>query len=142
MTNRIDLPNTYPIWQDESDGDWTDRLLKMAGVHGTYRQCSIGWHGQCSQRDLGAEADCNCICHDPEDVRSPKPGPGKKLVEVSWSHTETFTATVEVDEDFDLENLDADEVLEGIICQMDEEELGAAFTGCTEREITEKEEVQ
>lgn len=62
-------------------------------------------------------------------------------VEISWWHTEHFTATVEVDDDFELENLDADEVLEGIICNMAETQLSRAFTGCTEREITSKKEV-
>lgn len=45
--------------------EWTDRLLAHAGAYGTYRQCSIGWHDECSQRHLGAESDCLCICHTP-----------------------------------------------------------------------------
>ena len=64
-----------------------------------------------------------------------------RSIEISWFHTETFTATVEVGEDFELENLDTDEVLEGIICNMAETQLSRAFTGCTEREITSKKEV-
>ena len=145
---RIDVPNTYPIGEGESEGAWTDRLLHMARIHGTYRQCSIGWHGECSQRDQGADAECNCICHDPADVRSPEPAPAPepdedtRQVEVSWWHTETFTALIPVPDDFDLEADDVDEQLEALICLMDDEEMNAAFTACTEREITEKEEVQ
>lgn len=138
---RVDLINLYPMKPDESEGAWTDRLLHLSRIHGTYRQCSIGWHGECSQRHLGTEGECNCICHAPEDIRSPKPETGGRRVEISWWHTETFTATVEVDDDFELENLDADEVLDGIICNMDQAELSRAFTGCTEREITSKKEV-
>lgn len=63
-------------------------------------------------------------------------------VKISWWHTETFTATVTVDDDFDINADDADEQLEELICQMDDEEMNAAFTGCAEREITEKEEAQ
>ena len=64
-----------------------------------------------------------------------------RMVEISWFATETFTATVEVDEDFDPEAEDADEYLDEIICDMDQEELTAAFQDCTEREITNKKEV-
>lgn len=45
---------------------YTDRLLAHAGAYGTYRQCSIGWHDECSQRHLGADGECRCICHDPD----------------------------------------------------------------------------
>lgn len=63
MTDRVELTNLYPRECDEPMDAWTGRLLTHAKTHGTYRQCSIGWHGECSQRDLGAEGDCNCICH-------------------------------------------------------------------------------
>lgn len=84
-----------------------------------------------------------CVCHapEPEGVETPTPEePAGKQVTISWFHTETFTATVTVEEDFDLEAEDADEELDEIICGMSTEELSAAFTGCTEREITSKKE--
>lgn len=64
---RVELTKLYPRWRDETMEAWTDRLLmNHSRTHGTYRQCSIGWHDECSQRHLGAEAECNCICHAPE----------------------------------------------------------------------------
>lgn len=134
MTERVNLTTLYPQGWAETSDQWTDRLLSLAARHGTYRQCSIGWHGECSQRHLGADADCRCDCHDPA------PSPGTKRVEISWYATEAFTATVEVDEDFDLEGEDANAYLDEIICDMDERELSAAFQACTDREITSKKE--
>ena len=64
-----------------------------------------------------------------------------KQIEVSWFHTEAFTATVTVDDDFDINADDVDEVLDGSICDLDQPELSAAFTGCLERQITHKQEV-
>lgn len=65
-----------------------------------------------------------------------------RRVEIDWFHTETFTATVEVPDDFDPGADDADEVLEEIVCDMGQDELSLAFTGCTERTITSKKEVE
>lgn len=64
-----------------------------------------------------------------------------RKIAVEWYATEHFRAELEVEDDFELENLDADEVLDGIICNMDQAELSRAFTGCTEREITSKKEI-
>jgi hypothetical protein len=61
-------------------------------------------------------------------------------VEIEWFHTECFKATVAVEDDFDLTADNADEVLDEIICNMDQPELSAAFDGCTERAITFKRE--
>jgi len=57
----------YPP-EDKGDGSvFTDRLL-MAGVaRGLNRQCSIGYHRECSDRDEGADAACRCLCHVQED---------------------------------------------------------------------------
>lgn len=63
---RVNLTEMYPIRPDETAEAWTDRILSHATEHGTYRQCSLGWHEECSQRQLGADADCKCICHEPK----------------------------------------------------------------------------
>ena len=76
-----------------------------------------------------------------EGVGAPTPEePLGKQITISWFHTETFTATITVEEDFDIEAEDADEELDEVICGMSNEELSAAFTGCTEREITRMKE--
>ena len=58
-----ELTILYPPEPGESATDWTMRVLSHASEHGTYRQCSIGWHDECSQ---GTAGDCECLCHDPE----------------------------------------------------------------------------
>lgn len=45
---------------DETDGQWTDRIHRSGNALGRNRQCSIGWHGECSDPD-GDE--CACPCH-------------------------------------------------------------------------------
>ena len=47
----------------ESDGEWTDRLIRTGMSLGLYRQCSIGYHEECSNRYAGPEATCLCSCH-------------------------------------------------------------------------------
>lgn len=81
--SRVDLTELYPQGSAEPAGAWTDRLLSHAGEHGTYRQCSIGWHGDCSQRSLAADAECNCLCH----------GAGVQTYSVE-GHAEDSTVTV------------------------------------------------
>lgn len=60
---RVSMDVLYPYRDDESPEEWTSRVLSHASEHGTYRQCSIGWHGECSQRDMGPDSECNCLCH-------------------------------------------------------------------------------
>lgn len=62
-TTRVDLGVLCPQKPGESAVEWTNRALSHAHEHGTNRQCSIGWHGECSDSGLGEAADCNCICH-------------------------------------------------------------------------------
>ena len=57
---RVNLTEKFPPGPDEEAGAYTDRLMKLAREHGTFRQCSIGWHGECSDQ-YGDE--CNCSCH-------------------------------------------------------------------------------
>lgn len=63
MTKRTDLPATYPQKPDEDDLAWTNRILSHSREHEVNRQCSIGWHEECS--DPQGES-CMCLCHDPE----------------------------------------------------------------------------
>ena len=45
--------------EGESDAAWTQRMINER-MPGTNRQCSIGWHSECSDPD-GDE--CTCPCH-------------------------------------------------------------------------------
>lgn len=58
---RFELPALYPQHPDETAMEWTTRVLTHAREHGTNRQCSIGWHEECS--DPRGES-CQCLCHD------------------------------------------------------------------------------
>ena len=60
MTDRVEILALYPPRMGEGHSEWTKRLLTHAREHGTNRQCSIGWHGECS--DPRGES-CQCICH-------------------------------------------------------------------------------
>jgi hypothetical protein len=57
---RVNLTAKYPPGENESAAAYTDRLLTLARQHGTFRQCSIGYHEECS--DQFGES-CNCSCH-------------------------------------------------------------------------------
>ena len=58
------LTQLFPIQPDEDTVAWTTRVLSHAKEYGTYRQCSIGWHEECSQRGT-YDGECGCLCHDP-----------------------------------------------------------------------------
>jgi hypothetical protein len=45
-----------PGWSDED----TNAKIKLGRSHGLFRQCSIGYHEECSDPD-GDE--CTCTCH-------------------------------------------------------------------------------
>lgn len=61
-----ELNRLYPIEPGEDEMAWTSRVLTHAHEHGTYRQCSIGWHEECSQRGYySPDSECGCLCHDP-----------------------------------------------------------------------------
>ena len=56
-----DDPTLEPKAQPgETIGDYTDYLVKVGRKAGKYRQCSIGWHEECSD-PYGQ--DCQCHCH-------------------------------------------------------------------------------
>lgn len=61
---RIDISHAFPIRDGESRESWTERLTREAAKNGVYRQCSVGWHEECSQRrEPGPDCPCNCTCH-------------------------------------------------------------------------------
>lgn len=66
-------PKMPPRLPGEDGGAYTDRLTGADGTnripydHRRNRQCSIGWHGECSERGPEHDADrgCECPCHTP-----------------------------------------------------------------------------
>jgi len=65
-------PNRPPALPGESDDQYTDRLTGADGTnrspydHRRNRQCSIGWHAECSDPD---GETCECPCH-PEQINA------------------------------------------------------------------------
>lgn len=53
--------------EGESDDEWTARIHNIGHDQGRFRQCSIGWHDECSDRGNG---ECECPCHryDKQDL--------------------------------------------------------------------------
>ncbi|QED11784.1 hypothetical protein SEA_BOSSLADY_46 [Arthrobacter phage BossLady] len=49
----------------------TDCMVRIGSQHGVYRQCSIGWHLECSAAEQrGDDCPCMCKCHvDPYFAR-------------------------------------------------------------------------
>jgi hypothetical protein len=70
---------------------------------------------------------------------------------VKWYHTEEFECDIELDDrqmegyaeaDEDERDSTLDEMLMDVIVNLDQEQLSLAFQGCTDREITEKQELE
>lgn len=59
---RVNLSEKYPPEPDEEAGTYAARLISHAREAGIFRQCSIGWHEECS--DAYGE-ECKCSCHAP-----------------------------------------------------------------------------
>jgi hypothetical protein len=61
-------PEMPPALLDETDAQYTDRLTgadltaRRPYDHQRFRSCSIGYHGECSQRD-SENPECECPCH-------------------------------------------------------------------------------
>lgn len=53
-------PLPLDIGDVDSDADRTDLLAQRGREIGRFRQCSIGWHDECSDRGMG---ECTCPCH-------------------------------------------------------------------------------
>lgn len=69
-------PSPAPALDGEDDDAYTNRLTGAAGAgqqpydHVRYRQCSIGWHMECSCRRGGGLCMCPCHAdHAPRDTR-------------------------------------------------------------------------
>lgn len=60
MSRRVNLAEKYPPGPKETGAEYTGRLLSLARQYGTNRQCSIGYHDECS--DPYGES-CMCSCH-------------------------------------------------------------------------------
>lgn len=65
MSERV---NVRDIVGEVAEGEtlevWSDRLMQAGRKAGVYRQCSLGWHDECSQRaHWGPGCECNCTCH-------------------------------------------------------------------------------
>ncbi len=63
---------TYPMCKGSLNADaWTDEMSRAGALLGINRQCSIGWHEECSDRyEVGdTPSTCRCACHAHE------PGP-------------------------------------------------------------------
>lgn len=52
--------------EGETDEQWTDRIHRSGAALGRFRQCSIGWHDECSDRQGD---DCKCPCHNMDKGR-------------------------------------------------------------------------
>jgi hypothetical protein len=61
-------PVGAPALPGEDDEAWTNRMLGARGEdmrpydHRRNRQCSIGWHEECSDREHSGQ--CGCPCHE------------------------------------------------------------------------------
>lgn len=79
----------------ETPEAWTDRLLTIAREQaGTNRQCSIGWHLECS--DPKGEK-CRCTCHPwPESVQSAPIEWGVRESPMGWEPGEGWVDIPEV----------------------------------------------
>lgn len=71
-------PSTAPVLDGEDSDAYTDRVTGADGSglrpydHVRYRQCSIGWHMECSRWRSNPAAECACPCHTdtvPRDIR-------------------------------------------------------------------------
>lgn len=78
----------------ETPEAWTDRLLAIAREVGTKRQCSIGWHLECS--DPKGE-ECRCVCHPwPQSVESAPITMGARESPMEWEPGEGWVDIPEV----------------------------------------------
>lgn len=62
--------------EGETDSEWTDRINASGRSLGRYRQCSIGWHEECS--DPSGD-ECLCPCHS-----SRMPNVSKTAATILW----------------------------------------------------------
>jgi hypothetical protein len=71
-------PEMPPKFVDETHDQYTDRLTGADGTdrrpydHNRYRQCSLGWHDECSAERVGEVGPDGCACphHTDPDYRT------------------------------------------------------------------------
>jgi hypothetical protein len=61
MTDRIEVAALYGKAPSSWGKSYTDWLSSKGRENGVNRQCSIGWHEECSDPD---GERCRCLCHD------------------------------------------------------------------------------
>lgn len=72
MANALDVLQSWSWLYDalkrsEGDRDATDRWVAEGAAKGRNRQCSIGYHEECSDRSgINHNGDCDCPCHQAE----------------------------------------------------------------------------
>jgi len=57
---RVEMEALYPRTPGETPEVWTGRVLSHSREHKVNRQCSIGYHEECSDPQ---GFDCQCLCH-------------------------------------------------------------------------------
>lgn len=64
-----ELYDEFPAEPDEEGIAYANRLQEIGLSRGILRQCSLGWHDECSKRRNPASfIDCKCQCHgDPDE---------------------------------------------------------------------------
>ena len=89
-----------PREPDESDSEMTDRHIREGAKRGMNRQCSIGWHEECSDPD---GEDCRCPCHM---ASAPSYGTLANYLLAEMRDGEELRRLAGVDEDWSLTNPD------------------------------------
>lgn len=51
-----------PIREGRTPEEWTDDMARAGAERDIFRQCSIGWHLECS--DWSGQNGCECRCHE------------------------------------------------------------------------------
>jgi hypothetical protein len=82
MSKARHYPEMPPLFDGEDSDHYSNRLIGVYGKdaypydHVRNRQCSLGWHSECSEREIPdpGERRCQCPCHEPSPmVQSPVP---------------------------------------------------------------------
>lgn len=64
---RKELPDEFPAAPGEDSWGYTERLIGLGQARGYWRQCSIGYHTECSVALGYADpGSCKCPCHTPD----------------------------------------------------------------------------
>jgi hypothetical protein len=61
MAKKADEKWWVAIQEGRTPDEWTDDMIRAGAARGIFRQCSIGWHFECS--DWSGQHGCTCRCH-------------------------------------------------------------------------------